>query len=80
MVNIVREWNFENGISVVEMDYNYDLHSFDVYNGDIFLGTVYPSDIEEMKKCIECLDGGKDPISDFWEDGCGNSCSLEGWS
>jgi hypothetical protein len=74
----MRTW--ENGeITVSEVDYNYDLHAFDVYVGDRFLGTVYPATIEDMARCIKALDDGEDPVSDGWEDGCGNVCSLDGW-
>lgn len=76
----MKEWNFENGICVIETDYNYDLHAFDVYNGNVFLGTVYPGTVEDMNSCIKSLDNGEDPITESWEDGCGNNCSLEGWA
>ena len=75
----MREWNFENGIRVVETEYNYDLHSLKVYNGEEYLGTVYPADVDYMMKCFAALDAGNDPISDKWEDGCGNTCTLDGW-
>ena len=75
----MREWNFKNGIRVVETEYDYDLHSLKVYNGEEYLGTVYPADIEDMTKCFAVLDAGNDPISNGWEDGCGNTCTLDGW-
>jgi len=74
----MKEWG-NNGITVVEVDYNYDLHAFDVYNGDIFLGSVYPATIEDMEECIKALDRGEDPVTDGWEDGCGNACLIDGW-
>lgn len=77
--SVMREWNFENGINVEECDYDYGLHCFKVYNGGEYLGTVYPRNIEDMKLCIECLDNGEDPISGGWEDGMGNSCTIDGW-
>lgn len=75
----MKNWNFENGINVWESEYDYDLHCFKVYNGDKYLGTIYPSTIEDMESCIEDLDNGDDPISCNWEDGCGNGCTLDGW-
>lgn len=75
----MKKWNFENGINVYEDSYNYGLHCFKVYNEENYLGTVYPDSIEDMEYCINSLDNGQDPISDGWEDGCGNSCTLEGW-
>lgn len=76
----MREWNFENGINVEECDFDYDLHCFRVYNGEEYLGTVYPDSIESVNSCINDLDNGKDPITFGWEDGCGNSCVIDGWS
>ena len=75
----MREWNFKNGIRVVETEYDYDLHSLKVYNGEKYLGVVYPADVDDMMKCFDELDAGNDPISDKWEDGCGNTCTLDGW-
>lgn len=75
----MREWKFENGIEVYEVEFDYDLHAFKVYNGDDFLGTVYPSTIADMEECIQNLDEGNDPISTCWEDGNGNTCTLDGW-
>ena len=75
----MRKWNFENGVEVYESEYNFDLHCFKVYNEEKYLGTIYPSTIEDMESCATSLNNGDDPISAGWEDGCGNSCSLEGW-
>lgn len=75
----MREWKFENGVLVVEESLDYDLHCFKVYNGDIYLGTVYPDSIETMNSMIIDLENGQDPISERWEDGNGNTCTLEGW-
>lgn len=75
----MKEWKFENGIEVYECKYDCDLHCFKVYNGSDFLGTIYPSDIDDMSECIKELDKGHDPISYGWEDGLGNSCDINGW-
>lgn len=75
----MKEWTFSNGIEVYEKGYNGNLHCLEVYNGDEYLGTIYPRDIEDMQQCFEILDSGKDPISDGWEDGLGNDCTLDGW-
>ena len=74
----MQEWKFENGIEVYEGEYDYDVHCFKVYKGN-YLGTVYPETVEDMNACIERLDAGFDPISDGWEDGLGNACTLNGW-
>lgn len=78
-VIIMREWKFENGISVQEDEFNYDLHCLKVYHGEKYLGTIYPGSIEDMENCFKDLDNGNDPISNGWEDGLGNSCTLDGW-
>ena len=75
----MREWKFENGIEVYEVEFDFDLHAFKVYNEENFLGTVFPDSIENMESMIEELDDGKDLISGHWEDGRGNSCTLYGW-
>lgn len=75
----MKTWTFENGITVEETTYDYDLHAFEVYNDGELLGTVYPGDLEDMERCIAELDNGNDPITDKWEDGLGNTCTLEGW-
>ena len=79
IIMIYKEWKFENGIRVEEVDCNYDLHNFEVYSGDRYLGDVCPNSIEDMNECIAQLNGGSDPVTDGWEDGFGNQCTLNGW-
>lgn len=74
----MKEWKFENGIEVYESEYDHNVHCFKVYKGN-YLGTVYPETVDDMNACIERLDAGFDPISDGWEDGMGNACTLNGW-
>lgn len=76
---ILRDWSFENEIEVYEEAYDSDLHCLKVYSGEKFLGTVYPSSIEDMQQLFEELDAGNDPVSSGWEDGLGNTCTLAGW-
>lgn len=75
----MKKWIFENGIEVYEKPLDFDLHGFAVYDGDRFLGFVSPSSIADMDNCIALLDAGRDPITDGWDDGCGNPCTLDGW-
>lgn len=35
--------------------------------------------IEDMQACIHDLDAGTDPVTGGWEDGNGDTCSLDGW-
>lgn len=79
MENDMRTWKFTNDIIVEEEAFDYDLHIFAVYHKDRYLGRIYPCDIDAMRSCIKDLDAGKDPITEKWEDGCGNTCSLDGW-
>lgn len=76
----MKKWSFENGIKVHENEYDADLHCLKVYNNNKYLGTVYPQTIENMESCFKDLEAGIDPISGGWEDGCGNSCTLDGWN
>lgn len=75
----MKEWKFNNNLEVYENEYDCDLHCFVVYNGDSYLGTIYPNSIDDMNECISKLDSGIDPITDGWEDGRRNPCRLEGW-
>lgn len=51
-----------------------------MYHFDKYLGAVYPYSIDDMEACIVELDNGNDPITDKWEDGLGNCCTLDGWA
>lgn len=75
----MREWTFKNEITVEEIAYDGDLHAFEVSHNGKRLGSIYPDTIEDMKSCITELDAGHDPISAGWEDGLGNSCTMNGW-
>ncbi len=74
----MRTWK-NNGYIINEVDYDYDLHAFEVYKNGNFLGGIYPDDIANMESCIKDLDSGKDPVTDGWDDGCGNGCTEDGW-
>lgn len=73
------EWDSKSKIIVNEVDFDYDLHCFEVYIDKKYLGSIYPDDIESMESCIKDLDDGNDPINYMWEDGMGNSCNIYGW-
>lgn len=74
------EWAFENGITVCSKEWSYCRYAFDVYNADgKFLGGIYPDTNEDSDRCRQDLDEGSEPITDGWEDGCGNSCNINGW-
>lgn len=61
-------------VEVVEKDFDYDLHEFDVYYQDQLIGTITPDCIEDMEDIKTALDRGESPIG--WEDGSGNTITL----
>ena len=76
----MKKWNFNNGITVEEKEYDRELHCFAVFSKAKYLGDVYPETIEDMESCVEDLDEGNDPISAGWEDGLGHPCTFDGWN
>lgn len=79
MHNLRIDWEFSNGVYVEEVGCDHLLHAFDVYKDGEYLGCVAPSTLEDMFECVERLNAGYDPITDGWEDGCGNACTFDGW-
>lgn len=74
-----RDWGRDCCV-VVEKDFDKDLHSFDVYALDgSALGEIIPADMGNYSECVVKLEVGECPICDKWDDGLGNTCSLEGW-
>jgi len=77
---IVAEAVQHNGISKLEMSRPWgcirmDRNVAECYDlNDDLLGTISLNS-EDCDKLI----AGADPIEDGWEDGCGSSCSLDGW-
>ena len=78
MKNNYGVWERE-GYTVVELDFDYDLHCFEVTkDGEIVtkvLTTIYPDTIEDMQSIIASLEKGEG-VED-WEDGNGNPIILE---
>lgn len=64
-------WEFE-GYTVTEET---DVLRFENKEGDIigYVGNIHENNL------IEDLDNGADPIADGWEDGVGNTISIDGW-
>lgn len=60
--------------TVSMVDYDHDLKAFEVVQGDT-VQTIYPATIEDMQDIIADLDNGDDVNG--WEDGMGNTISLE---
>jgi hypothetical protein len=76
---IIMEWTTKN-VTVKAVSIDADLHEFVCYNHDgKLLGTITPGDLDDMNNCIKELNEGGCPIADRWEDGMGNTCTIEGW-
>ena len=72
-------WETEN-VVVELVRFDHDLHRFAVMSKDFkFLGYITPAVIEDMESIITDLNSGNCPISDAWEDGNGNVCTMQGW-
>lgn len=70
----MRVWE-RDGYKVVEVEFDYDLHQFEVVrdNGEI-VATITPPDLNSQKEIVEALDAGEGV--DGWEDGHGNTISI----
>ena len=66
----MRMWKFASYVIIEESD----LLRFEDYEGNI-LGYVTKNGFEELY----ALDNGADPIAERWEDGNGNTVTLDGW-
>lgn len=67
--NNMRTWGRE-GYNVVEKEFNYDLHQFEIIRNNEVIATITPSCSEDMQQLIMDLDNGEDVNG--WEDGMGN--------
>ena len=69
------------GAKIYEVDFDHDLHCFDVYIKQdtltaiqySYLGIIAPDNIEDMKEIRKALKNGKCPLCDNWEDGLGRT-------
>lgn len=69
----MRTWTRE-GYEVVEIDFDHDLHQFQVIKGDEVVATITPNDLDTQAQIIADLDAGEDVNG--WEDGEGNTISV----
>lgn len=80
MNEALHTWNFPcHGIKVKEMPFDYDRHKFAVYRKNKCLGVIYPDDTIYTKSCHKDLAQGKCPVCESWEDGLGNTVTMNGW-
>ena len=66
----MKKWTFKNYVIYNETDFL----RFEDLNGNL-LGYLLKNGNEE----VEALDNGADPIAERWEDGNGNTVTLDGW-
>ncbi|HDX9614513.1 TPA: hypothetical protein ROY01_005707 [Bacillus toyonensis] len=69
----MKTWN-RKGYTVEEVEYNYDLHAFEIIQNEKVVATITPNTIEDMQQIIEDLNNGEDVNG--WEDGMGNTISI----
>lgn len=74
------EWTTKN-VNIVMVDFDGDLKDFEVYSNEDneYLGLISSNTIENMNEIIEALNKNVDPIEEGWEDGNGNTLTLDGW-
>lgn len=70
----MKTWN-RKGYTVEEVEYNYDLHAFEIIQNEEIVATITPNTIEDMQQIIEDLDNGEDVNG--WEDGIGNTIYIK---
>ena len=70
----MRTW-VRNGYKVVEVEFDYDLHQFEVVrdSGEI-IATITPFDLDDQNDIIKALDAGQGV--EGWEDGHGNTITI----
>lgn len=69
----MRTWN-RKGYEVVEVEFDGDLHEFEVVKDGEVIATITPETVEDMEQITKDLDNGEDV--DGWEDGMGNTISI----
>lgn len=69
----MRKWE-RKGYEVREVEFDHDLHEFEVVKDGEVIASIIPADIEDMNRIISALDAGEDV--DGWEDGMGNTIAI----
>jgi hypothetical protein len=63
-----------NGYKIVEKDFDYDLHEFDIIKNGSIIATITPDSIDRMNSIVADLNSGE--CVDGWEDGKGNTIRV----
>lgn len=71
--NEMRIWK-RNGYIVREVDFDGDLHEFEIIKNGKVIATITPADLDDMAQIVADLDAGEGV--DGWEDGMGNVISI----
>lgn len=71
--NEMRIWK-RNGYIVREVEFDHNLHEFEVVKDGEVIATITPADLDDMNRIISDLDAGEGV--DGWEDGMGNVISI----
>lgn len=69
----MKKWVRES-YEVVEVDFNHDLHQFNVIKDGEVVSSINPGDLDAQAEIIAALDAGEDVNG--WEDGMGNTISI----
>jgi len=69
----MRKWE-RKGYEVREVEFDHDLHEFEVVKDGEVIASITPADIEDMNRIISALDAGEEV--DGWEDGMGNTIVI----
>lgn len=69
----MRVWE-RKGYIVREVEFDHDLHEFEVVKDGEVIATITPADLDDMNRIISDLDAGEGV--DGWEDGMGNTISI----
>ena len=67
----MRTWTFKDYVIIEETD----LLRVETLNGDL-LGYIIKNGLDE----VNALNNGANPIAERWEDGNGNTITLDGWA
>lgn len=69
----MKTWERKDYI-VKEVEFDHDLHEFQIVKNNNVIATITPATIEDMKQIITDLDSGEDVNG--WEDGKGNVINI----
>ena len=72
MIQALELKEFDNCICAWQGEYVIEVYDL----AENYLGTIQGTDPNEDWKLIK---EGHNPINERWEDGAGNTCTLEGW-